>query len=61
MDRTTFRLVPWDVWAVLVVAALVLIRSVFDQSPLLMFVLFGLAVWAYIAIQDSNDSTHSGR
>ena len=50
MDRSIFKLVPWDVWAALTVAALVLILAAFDRSPLLGFVLVGLALWAYIAI-----------
>jgi hypothetical protein len=52
MDRTTFKLVPWDVWAALAVAAMVLILAAFNQSPLLKFVLVGLVLWAYIAIQN---------
>jgi hypothetical protein len=43
------------------VAAVVFIHAVFDRSPLLMFVLVGLAVCAYVAIQDSNNSTRSSR
>jgi hypothetical protein len=50
MDRTIFKLVPWDVWAALAVAVMVLIRAVFDQSPLLIVVLAATAV--YIAIQN---------
>jgi hypothetical protein len=50
MDRSIFKLVPWDVWAALTVAAMVLILAAFDRSPLLGFVLVGLALWAYIAI-----------
>jgi hypothetical protein len=49
MDRSIFQLVPWDVWAALAVAVMVLILSVFDHSPLLIGVLAGIA--AYIAIQ----------
>jgi hypothetical protein len=49
MDRSIFQLVPWDVWAALAVAVMVLIFSVFDHSPLLIGVLAGTA--AYIAIQ----------
>jgi hypothetical protein len=52
MDRTIFKLAPWAVWAALAVAAMVLILAVVDQSPLLMFVLVGLVLWAYIAIQN---------
>jgi hypothetical protein len=52
MDRTIFKLVPGDVWAALAVAAVVLIFAIFDQSPLLVFVLVGLALCAYIAIQN---------
>ena len=44
------KLVPWDVWAAIAVAAVVLILAAFDRSPLLGFVLVGLALWAYIAI-----------
>jgi hypothetical protein len=61
MDGRIFKIVPWDVWAAIAVAAVVLIHAVFDRSPLLMFVLVGLAVCAYMAIQDSNNSTRSGR
>jgi hypothetical protein len=53
MDGSIFKIVPRDVWAAIAVAAMVLIRAVFDGSPLLMFVLVGLAVWAYIAILNS--------
>jgi hypothetical protein len=49
MDRSIFKLVPWDVWAALAVAVMVLILSVFDHSPLLIGVLAGIAV--YIAMQ----------
>jgi hypothetical protein len=49
MDRSIFKVVPWDVWAALAVAVMVLILSVFDHSPLLIGVLAGIAV--YIAIQ----------
>jgi type IV secretory pathway VirB3-like protein len=52
MDRTIFKRVPWDVWAALAVAAMVLILAAFNQSPLLKFVLVGLVLWAYIAIQN---------
>lgn len=51
MDRSIFRL-PWDVWAALAVAAMVLILAAFDQSPLLVFLLVGLVLWASIAIQN---------
>ena len=61
MDGSIFKIVPWDVWAAIAVAAMVLIRAVFDGSPLLMFMLVGLAVCAYMAIQDSNNSTRSSR
>jgi hypothetical protein len=61
MDGRIFKIVPWDVWAAIAVAAVVLINAVFDRSPLLMFVLFGLAVCAYMAIRDSNNSTRSSR
>jgi hypothetical protein len=61
MDRSIFKLVPWDVWAAIAFASLVLVLAIFDQSPLLMFVLVGLAVCAYMAIQDSNNSTRSSR
>jgi hypothetical protein len=50
MDGSIFKIVPWDVWAAIAVAAMVLIRAVFDGSPLLMFMLVGLAVCAYMAI-----------
>jgi hypothetical protein len=50
MDGSIFKIVPRDVWAAIAVAAMVLVRAIFDGSPLLMFVLVGLAVWAYIAI-----------
>jgi hypothetical protein len=53
MDRTTFKLVPWDVWAALAVAAMVLILAAFNQSPLLKFVMVGLILWAYIEIQNT--------
>jgi hypothetical protein len=53
MDRSILKLVPWDVWAALAVAAMVLVLAAVNQSPLLMFVLVGLAVWAYIAIQNT--------
>jgi hypothetical protein len=53
MDRTILKLVPWDVWAALAVAAMVLTLAAFDQSPLLKFVLVGLILWAYIAIQNT--------
>jgi hypothetical protein len=47
---TILKLVPWDVWAAIGVAAMVLILAAFDRSPLLGFVLVGLALWANIAI-----------
>jgi hypothetical protein len=53
MDRTIFKLVPWDVWAALAVAAMVVVLAVTDQSPLLVFVLVGLVFCAYVAIQDT--------
>jgi hypothetical protein len=53
MDRTTFKLVPWDVWAALAVAAMVIILAAFNQSPLLKFVMVGLILWAYIEIQNT--------
>jgi hypothetical protein len=52
MDRTILKLVPWDVWAALAVAAMALILAAFDRSPLLGFVLVGLILGAYIAIQN---------
>lgn len=61
MDGRIFKIVPWDVWAAIAIAVVVLIRAVVDRSPLLMFVLVGLAVCAYMAIQDSNNSTRSSR
>jgi hypothetical protein len=53
MDRTIFKFVPWDVWAALAVAAIVLILAAFNQSPLLQLVLVGIGLWAgYIAIHN---------
>jgi hypothetical protein len=53
MDRTILKLVPWDVWAALAVAAMVLALAAFDQSPLLKVVLVGIALWvAYLAMQN---------
>jgi type IV secretory pathway VirB3-like protein len=52
MGRSILKLVPWDVWAALAVAAMVLVLAAFNQSPLLKFVLVGLVLWAYIAIQN---------
>jgi hypothetical protein len=48
LDRTIFKLVPWDVWAALAVAAMVLILAVFDHSPLLIVVLAATAVYCAI-------------
>jgi hypothetical protein len=48
MDRTIFKLVPWDVWAALAAAVMLLILAVFDHSPLLIVVLTAIAI--YIAI-----------
>jgi hypothetical protein len=48
MDRTIFKLVPWDVWAALAAAVMLLILAVFDHSPLLIVVLTAIAT--YIAI-----------
>jgi hypothetical protein len=45
MDRTILKLVPWDVWAALAVAGMVLALAAFDQSPLLKVVLVGIALW----------------
>jgi hypothetical protein len=50
MDRV--KLIPWDVWAALAVAATVLILAVFNESPLLKFLLIGLALWACIAFRN---------
>jgi hypothetical protein len=53
MDRTILKRVPWDVWAALAVAAMVLALSAFDQSPLLKVVLVGTALWVvYLAMQN---------
>ena len=48
MDRTIFKLVPWDVWAALAAAVMLLILAVFDHSPLLIVVLTAIAT--YIAM-----------
>jgi hypothetical protein len=48
MDRTIFKLVPWDVWAALAAAVMLLILAVFHHSPLLIVVLTAIAT--YIAI-----------
>ena len=50
MDRSIFKLVPWDVWAALAVAVMVLILADYDHSPLLIVVLAATAV--YITIQN---------
>jgi hypothetical protein len=50
MDRSIFKLVPWDVWAALAVAVMVLILAAYDHSPLLIVVLAATAV--YITIQN---------
>jgi hypothetical protein len=51
MDRSILKLVPWDVWAAIAVAATVLILAVSGRSPLLIVVLAAIA--AYIAIQNT--------
>jgi hypothetical protein len=51
MDRSIFKLVPWDVWAALTVAVIVLILAAFDHSPLLIVVLAATGV--YLTIQNT--------
>jgi hypothetical protein len=50
MDRSIFKIVPWDVWAAVAVAAMALILAVLGHSPLLIVVLAAIA--AYMAIQN---------
>jgi hypothetical protein len=49
--------IPWDVWAAVAISAGAIVSAVvFDQSPLLVFFLTGLALCAYIAIRNKFDN-----
>src|SRR5262245_25202811 len=49
--RAILKGISWDIWVALAIAAVaVVLAVVFDQSPLLVFMLVALALCAYIAI-----------
>jgi hypothetical protein len=49
--------ISWDVWAAVAIAAVAIVCAVvFDQSPLLVFILVGSALCAYIAIRNRLDA-----
>jgi multidrug transporter EmrE-like cation transporter len=48
--------ISWDVWAAVAIAVAAIVSAVlFDQSPLLVFILVGSALCAYIAIRNRFD------
>jgi hypothetical protein len=54
--RAIFRVISWDVWAAVAIAVAAIVSAVlFDQSPLLVFILVGSALCAYIAIRNRFD------
>ena len=54
--RAIPTVITWDVWAAAAIAAVgIILAVVFDQSPLLVFILVGLALCAYIAIRNRFD------
>ena len=54
--RAILTVISWDVWAAAAIAAVgIILAVVFDQSPLLVFFLVGLALCAYIAIRNRFD------
>jgi hypothetical protein len=55
--RAMLTAISWDVWAAVAIAAAAIVCAVvFDQSPLLVFVLVGSALCAYIAIRNRLDA-----
>ena len=52
-ERAILTVIPWDVWAAAAIAAVgIILAVVFDQAPLLVFFLVGLALCTYIAIRN---------
>ena len=55
-ERAILTVIPWDVWAAAAIAAVgIILAVVFDQAPLLVFFLVGLALCTYIAIRKVGD------
>ena len=54
--RAIFTVISWDVWvAVAIAVAAIVFAVLFDQLPLLVFILVGSALCAYIAIRNRLD------
>ena len=54
--RAMLTAISWDVWAAVAISAVgIILAVVYDQSPLLVFILVGLALCAYIAIRNTFD------
>jgi hypothetical protein len=54
--RAIFTVISWDVWVAVAIAAVAIVFAVlFEQSPLLVFILVGSALCAYIAIRNRFD------
>jgi len=56
LEARIFTAISWDVWVAVAIAAVAIVLAVlFEQSPLLVFILVGSALCAYIAIRNKFD------